>query len=265
MTPRWMMMLVLATTAAAQSLPEPQFAANIPWLHGYILIRSGQTHYLSCVHQLLVPELELSHPNDQLPSGVEIAYKIAGNTVVITAVVVFGAKADMSDPPDVFTKLLRKPAGTYSARVNESVALAGLAEFGVEPMTIQIVNAQDPNAIHPLASSDAPSIVMEVTGQNRQYFTLALHNNSAQGLTGYSICQDLDARSTICIEANSSASKPLIAAGETLQVHFRPRNSGYQTPSGLYVANPDPTSIVLKGVIFADGAIEGAGVKPIAP
>lgn len=220
--------------------------------------------YIDCSAVARVVGWDARHPNERRPSTLEIAYEVKEDAVVMTATAFFGVKADVNDTPETLARLPRKLVGTYSAYLNESVTLSGMAEFGMDPLSVQVVTAKDPGAGRPTFISEAPSIQIEVTNQNREFFTLALHNTSSRAVTGYAICTQMKPGNASCAGSQGGGIHPLIAAGGTLTIPYYMNRSGRETPGG-FVADPDPTTVVLKGAVFADGSIEGVGIRPITP
>jgi hypothetical protein len=255
----------------AQTPPDGQFAVTVreagkSSLPQYsVLPESGESQLFDCANLAPVPDWETRHPNDKRPSTLEIAFKVVDDTVVMTATAYLGGKFDVNDTPDTLARLPRKSIGSYKARVNESVALIGMTEVGLQPLTVEVVPARDPAGVHPMFISEVPSVQIALTGQNREAFTLALHNVSSRAVTGYAICAQYANRGDAsCKGAKGTSTRPVIAAGATLTIAYSVSHSGHETPNG-FVADPDPSMVVLKGVVFADGSAEGLGISPLTP
>jgi hypothetical protein len=268
---RWIIALVLPAlfledAAFAQAPPDGRFALKPSWKQGYVIVPdSGGSTYIDCSTVARVAGWDTGHPNERRPSTLEIAYKVNGDAVVMTATAFFGVKADVNDTPETLARRPRKLVGTYSAHLNESVTLSGMTELGMEPLSVQVVTGKDLGAGQPTFISEAPSIQIEVTDQNREFFTLALHNTSSRAVTGYAICTQPRPGDAHCSGSEGGGIHPvLIAAGGTLTIPYYMSHSGRETPNG-FVADPDPTTVVLKGAVFADGTIEGMGLRPITP
>jgi hypothetical protein len=256
----------------AQTPPDGQFAVTIrqagkssPPQYSVVPEAGGSQSLFDCSDLARVPDWETLHPDDKRPSIFEIVFKVVDDAVVMTATAYLGGKFDVNDTPDTLALLPRKTVGTYKARVNESVTLTGMTEVGLQPVTVEVVTARDPGAVHPMFISEVPSVQIAVTGQNREFFTLALHNVASRAVAGFSICaQYSNNGGTSCRGQKGSATHPvIIAAGATLTIPYALGHSGRDTPNG-FIADPDPPTVVLNGVVFADGGAEGLGVSPLA-
>jgi hypothetical protein len=267
------LLLYLSGSGLAQTVPNGLFAVTVkrwgdssPPRYTVVPEFGGAAQHLDCSQLAQVPGWDASHPDEKRPSTLEIAFKAVSDGVSITATVFFGEKFDMNDNPDTLARLPQKSVGTYTARVNGSALLTGMTEVGLQPVTVQVVTADDPGGVHPMFISEVPSVQVELTGQNRENFTLALHNVSARDVTGYLICAayaNNGGRS--CDMAKGAAAHPVvIAAGATKTISYFMSHSGRETPNG-YVADPDPSVVAVKGVIFSDGGAEGLGVSPPRP
>ena len=262
-----LLLLYLSTSEMAQTLPDGRFAVTLKKPGDsspphYIVVREsgGSATYLDCSQLAQVPGWTASHPDEKRPSTLEITFNAASDAVAITATAFFGDKFDMNDNPDTLASLPRKSAGTYTARVNESVLLIGMTEVGLQPVTAEVVTAHDPGGVHPLFISEVPSVQLELTGQNRESFTLALHNVSSRAVTGYLICSAYANKSGASCNGTKGSAKHaiVIAANATLTIPYGLNHSGRDTPNG-YVPDPDPSIVILKGVVFSDGGVEGLG------
>jgi hypothetical protein len=262
-------LLCLTGADPAQPLPNGRFAVAVKqagesqppnWM--VVPDSVGSSSYIDCSTMARVPGWDAGHPDDKRPSTLEIAFKVEGDAVVMTATAFLGGNFDVNDTPATLARLPRKPLGTYSARVNESVTLSGMTEAGLQPVTVEVATARDPSGVHPIFISEVPSVQIELTGQNREFFTLALYNVSSRAVTGYAICA-VESGGASC-KGTKGNGTTVISAGGTLTISYNMGHSGRETPNG-FVADPDPAVVALKGVVFADGSVEGMGISPLTP
>ena len=132
------------------------------------------------------------------------------------------------------------------------MTLTGIEKFGLEPMTLRIVSAKPDAATRPQTVSKAPSVQIEITGEDRTFYHVALHNLSTKVVTGFTV--DLPRKDG---SSNQSESGPhVIAAGATHHFQFSIPVTGWRTTAG-YVGDPPPLTMVLEAAIFDDGSFEG--------
>jgi hypothetical protein len=171
----------LATMLYAQTPTlQPKFALEIsedgPPLH-YELVPQGEFggESLSIVPG---PYLHLrsggttADAKKNLASAFMLAYHVDGDAVAFTASVVFGAFDNNSGPDPMAADHPKQEIGTYSLHPNESVVLQEMEQFGLQPWTIKIVNAQLPTSAGPPVINEVPSIQNPWPGSPR------LHNRS---------------------------------------------------------------------------------------
>jgi len=187
-----------------------------------------------------------SNPEDRPPAAVELSVRVEGDSVSIRTLVFFDAFDELKDP-DTTDRLPSKEGGVYSGRMNQSVTLSGLAQFGLEPVRLKIVSAKDPDAAPLKVVSRARSVSVTVVNQYRNRLVVALHNTSAQTVVEYTVCNS---------ECQNTRAPALILPGETTQVPVPVLPSGHTTPNG-FVVDPPPASVILEGAVFADGHLEG--------
>jgi hypothetical protein len=243
---------VLAGVTRAQELPpEPKFAVEVPRPEGgppsYVLLRSNtesSLFYDTGLHRLTGRD-----PKQRQPAALKLDYKVEDESVLITASVYFG-NFDRQNLPASLDKLVRQKVGAYSAGLNESVTLSEMEQVGLEPLTLRIVSAQQPVSVRPRTISNAPSIQMEIVGEDRVFCTVALHNLSAKAVK--------DVRVYMPVK-NGSGSFQLqepIAPGATYQRQISIRR-GWTNTNGGYVEDPPFTLMILQAAIFQDGSYEG--------
>jgi hypothetical protein len=101
-------------------------------------------------------------------SAFMLAYHVDGDAVAITASVVFGAFDNNSGSDPMTADHPKQYIGTYSLHPNESVVLQEMEQFGLQPWTVKIVNAQLPTSAGPPNINEVPSIQSKILGQDRQ-------------------------------------------------------------------------------------------------
>ncbi len=100
-----------------------------------------------------------------------------------SASIVFGAFDNNSGSGPMMADHTKQYIGTYSLHPNESVVLQEMEQFGLQPWTIKIVNAQLPTSIGLPTINEVPSIQSKILGQDRQGYTIALHNLSSRAVS----------------------------------------------------------------------------------
>jgi hypothetical protein len=151
--------------------------APSPYLH----LRSGRT---------------TADAKKDLASAFMLAYHVDGDAVAITASVVFGAFDNNSGSDPMKADHPKQDIGTYSLHPNESVVLQEMEQFGLQPWTIKIVNAQLPTSAGLPTINEVPSIQSKILGQDRQGYTMALHNLSSRAVSAFVVETTLDHNST---------------------------------------------------------------------
>ena len=131
----------------------------------------------------------------------------------------------------------------------------GLEKFGLEPLTLKIVSAQPPVSVRPQTLSKAPSVQIEIIGEDRVFYQVALHNLSRQAVTALSV--DMPRKDGAGGGGKfSTGSRDLIAPGATYEFPFGIPHSGKMV-NGSFVEDPLPPTLVLETVLFRDGSYEG--------
>jgi hypothetical protein len=167
----------------------------------------------------------------------KVDFRSEGNKVIAT---VYALTVPHSDPhryEDPYKPLL----GVHSARLGQTIQLDELAKLGYVPITYKIVSAGPPTGSQPTLISKAPSIEIRVVDENREMYTLALHNRSSKDVLAFAYVRD-EGGHTRAIDTSQSfdPNRPLIPAGMTYT---------REAPPG------SPT--VLAAALFADGSHEG--------
>jgi hypothetical protein len=246
-----------ATILYAQTpAQQPQFALEIsedgPPLH-YELVPQGKLLSGQSLSIVPSPYLHLrsertgADAKKNVASALMLAYHEDGDAVAITASVVFGAFDNNSGSDPMAADHPKQEIGTYSLHPNESVVLQEMGAFGLQPWTIKIVNAQLPTSIGLPTINEVPSIQPKILGQDRQGYTIALHNLSSRAVSAFVVETTLD--------HNSGSSKfnyrgSLIAPNEIHEFRLF-------CDTSTSAVNQSPCAFILKAALFADGSFEG--------
>ncbi|HLL74169.1 MAG TPA: hypothetical protein VK421_02810 [Pyrinomonadaceae bacterium] len=218
---------------------------------------------LETSHRPLLPRREQPANAPRL-TAVRIDTDYEGDAVRINLSVVF----DDSWPPDApGPKYGRKvqAVASYLAREGESVRLEELARFGVEPMTLRVVQARPrPAEVPPLAST--PQVVnnlkaVQVVGFHRDasapnVYKLRLHNVSGKGIAAMSF-RNVDDGGGGTITSLGRPARPLVAPGDVNEMPFNFTVNRRQTPQGETHDAERPRTLVVTTAVFDDGTYEG--------
>jgi hypothetical protein len=231
----WLLLSVGLLTGCATAQPQPRehlpepvpkFAVELPSSNGfpprYVMIsdRGEVSWLLHCEN----------HPECAL----ELKYAIRGDSLVITAAIC------LDKPPC-------EHLGEYSGRMGDSVTLSGMRQFGLEPVTLKIVSPEPDSSVpRPKAVSKVPSIQIDIVGEDRNSYTVAMHNLSAMAVTEVAFPG----------RTSGGEKEDLIAPGATYR-HRIPVPDGWMVSNGVFVEDPPPPFIVLEAAFFKDGSYEG--------
>jgi len=246
-----------ATMLYAQTpTQQPKFALEIsedgPPLH-YELVPQGELVRGESLSIAPSPYLHLrsgratADAKKNLASAFMLAYHVDGDAVAFTASVVFGAFDNNSGSDPMAADHPKQEIGTYSLHPNESVVLQEMEQFGLQPWTIKIVNAQLPTSIGLPSINEVPSIQTKILGQDRQGYTIALHNLSSRAVSAFVVETTLDHNSTSS-EVNYRGS--LIAPNEIHEFRLF-------CDTSASAVNQSPCAFILTAALFADGSYEG--------
>jgi len=209
--------------AQSPQRPEPKFAVEIQGLAGFppSYVTLAKNEASSWLYEGSLHRITGGDPSRHKPSALKLEYKVEGDVVLITA-------------------------------------FSDMERFGLEPLTLKIVPAQPPSSIRPIAMSKAPSIQIEIVGEDRTFYKVALHNLSAKTVTAVHVAAP---------EKNGSSGqtvgywKGLIAPGATYQLRFAIPRSGRMS-NGSFVENPGPPLLVVETALFEDGSYEAMRKGP---
>ncbi len=253
-----LILLVCPVTMLYPQTPtqQPKFALEIsedgPPLH-YEFVPQGQLVRSESLSFAPGPYLHLrsgrttADAKKNLTSAIMLAYHVDGDAVAISASVVFGAVDNNSGSCPMAAGHPKQEIGTYSLHQNDSVVLQEMEQFGLQPWTIKIVNAQLPTAAGLPTINEVPSIQPKILGQDRQGYTIALHNLSSRAVHAFVVETTLDHNSASS-EFNYRGS--LIAPNEIHEFRLF-------CDTSAFAVNQSPCAFILKAALFADGSFEG--------
>ena len=242
------------TTLHAQTQVErPRFALEIsedeyPGPHFVIVPEGRQAGGIDSMFF----SRETANSEKTQPSAVRLVCKVDGDAVAITATAVF-VPFDKTDTGPSLQGHPQQNIGTYSPHLNESIVLREMEQFGLQPWTIKIVNAQMPGPASLPTVNEVPSIQPEILGKDREGYRMALHNLSSRAVTAFLVETSFDHNSNYS-ESNDRGG--LIAPGANHEFRLFCNTSASATSTGI-AADPAPCAFVLKAALFADGSYEG--------
>jgi hypothetical protein len=245
---------------SAQVPPEktPRLAVEIQGNKGmpptYAMVGDGDGVSSSWFYGQNLRHLPSSDSDTRKPSVLKLEFKAAAGVVSISATAYYGAFDEQHWAASA-EKLAQENVGTYSGRLNDSVALTGLEQVGLEPVTLRIVSAQSEQTYTPLTRSDAPSLQIDFAPLDRVVGMVTVHNLSSKAVVALRIGGSENGSGWAQGE-ESGGQTPLIAPGARYDAHVTPGSSG-RIVDGTYVADPPSAELVLQAVLFADGSFEG--------
>jgi hypothetical protein len=143
--------------------------------------------------------------------------------------------------------------GDYSVRLNDSIVLEKMADYGLHPWTIKVVPAQTKLA----NLSRVPSIQIEVASQDLYGYDVKLHNISSRAVTNLVVSNSLhDPNNLMGFIARGSDGPPIIEPGATHEMRYPCAPSEHATSDDAASSAP-PCMFVLDAALFADGSFEG--------
>lgn len=195
-----------------------------------------------------------SPAGDQLVNAVRITPYLERDTVRIVVSVLRGR---FHDPED--------RVRTYRRRENESVTVADLSKFGVEPFEIKVVRVPPQTSELPVLvnKTNAVQIVgIEPIVSTFPIYALKLHNLSEKNICALYMKTIADNRPMTSMPQGKDG-EPLIKArdsSELKQPLITLAQSGFE---GFAPASPGNQQIVIASAVFEDGSYEGE-VEPAA-
>jgi hypothetical protein len=234
---------------------EAKFAIEVPGINGippsYVPVGAGSSLVLYEGH---LHRLANAGPGIRKPSAIKLEYKADGDMVTIAASAYYG-EVDLKTTPISVETLESEALGSYSGKLNDSVTISAMEQAGLEPMTIKIVTAQTDNPYHPPTRSNAPSLRIDYSPENRVFGLVTVHNLSNKAVTAVHLGSLKDGDIWNMGEVRGVRDE-LIAPGASYQirVYIRPRG---RLVKGSNVEKPLPGHMTLGAVLFADGSYEG--------
>jgi hypothetical protein len=163
-----------------------------------------------------------------LASALMLAYHVDGDAVAITASVVFGAFDNNSGLDPMKADHPKQDIGTYSLHLNESVVLQEMEQFGLQPWTIKIVNAQLPTSAGPPTINEVPSIQnlpgrLALSGPNQLWAADITYIRLAHEFVYLAVVLDIFSRKVIgwALDRRLTAQLPLSALDQAI-AHRKP-------------------------------------------
>jgi hypothetical protein len=252
--------LIITTLHAQTQVQQPRFALEISedgYPTHFVIVPEGHqgggigSMFLSpALHPL--PGRDAGSSEKNQPSAVKLECRVDGEAVAITATAVFGP----FDKTDTSLSLQGHPQqkmGMYSPHLNESIVLREMEQFGLQPWTIKIVNAQLSTPVSLATLNEVPSIQPEILGKDREGYRMALHNLSSRAVTAILVETSLNHNSNYS-ESNDRGG--LIAPGANHEFRLFCDPSASVTSNGI-APGPPPCAFNLKAALFADGSYEG--------
>jgi hypothetical protein len=188
-------------------------------------------------------------PSARVPSALRLDLKASGDTVSISATVLYG-DVDSGKAMGPLEKIPHEAIATHSGKLNDEVAFTEFERVGVEPVTFRIVPPQTGTPWNPNLRSDAPSIQIDFAPIDRTHGTLAVKNLAAKTVMAISV-GSLDSELRW-----SQQTMTRIASGETYREQFFAGNS-QSNDHGTCVEDPPSAFLALQAALFDDGSYEG--------
>jgi hypothetical protein len=243
--------LCVAICSAQPPAAPPKFAVEIPGGNGgapsYSMVDDSAS---SLLYEPTFHQLAGGIPGLRKPSVLKLNYKVAGDSVSITATALYG-KLDPDDEWGSLEKMEHEIVGTYSGQLNQSVTFSGMERVGLEPLTVRIVTAQSDHPYMPQTQSNAPSLQMDFAPQDRVFGMVTVHNLSPKPVMAFQFGSEDGTQG-----AERGGLSELIAPHGTYQTRYSPGRSS-RLVDGVMVENPPPARLALEAALFADGSYEG--------
>ena len=228
----------LATLAAQTRVDAPpaQFAleVSIPGTSAprYLPVLHRRSSFLYASDLKFLPGRD---PNGATPTALRFECDVQGSIVEVTGSLIYGA-FDLAHVPASLTGLPQRKVGTWEANLSQSVVLSELERFGIEPVSLRLVNGSGADVPRPRTVTNVPSLEIEIAGADRVKYKIEVRNLSSRGVLAFHINPAAGA---------GSGTKPVIAPGGTRDIiMWVPRNG-------------PPSVVVLDAAIFDDGTWEG--------
>jgi hypothetical protein len=252
-----------ATISAQAPIPtpalKPRFAVEIPNDNG---VPPGYVYsgYKDMIYEAGLHRLAKADPGIRHPSAIMLKFKEDGDLVTITATAYYGEIDPRKTTPisrDQYSvdKLESEALGSYSGKLNDAVTISAMARVGLQPMTVKIVTAQSDNPYHPQTRSNAPSLQIDYSPENRVMGIVTVHNLSTKVVTAVHLGSLEDGDVWLQPEDIVGRKVSIVpGASYGISVTVIPRG---RLVNGKYVEKPLPATMTLGAALFADGSYEG--------
>lgn len=144
---------------------------------------------------------------------------------------------------------------TYRARLGESVTLQELADFGIEPVTVEVVSARAHSVNPARIINRTKAIEVVKVDRARELYRLSIRNASSKNIIAWRLCYpaaDIPCGGTV------GDLKPVLTPGQSLETQLGITKCGRLTPQGVSVPDANaPVRIAIGGVVFEDLTYEG--------
>ena len=252
-----LLVLLLGTTIAAQDIKnEPRFALEYlrpNALPSYMPVYESQRqrNFWQFLRPGITELLDKSGSSGvRAPSFLRMNFWTEGETVVIQGTAYFG-DYDEHNLSESLKSLPKQQFGPYSGHLYNDITLAGMADFGLTPITLRVVPFKPERSDLPAVSSFVPQLTINASGQDRTSYEIEVRNLAASAVVSLSITTDLDHPGTGLYYYG----KPLVAAGESRSFHVGcPREP--VSVSGAVVPMK-PCTIYLQAAWFDDDNWKG--------
>jgi hypothetical protein len=237
-------------------VPEPRFALEISEPNGHSprympIWERGVSSTLSSERR---PDWKSTDPQHPQATASRLVVKVEGDTVVLTATVILGP-FDFSDTPRSLEGVPQEELAKYTLRLNESVTLRELEQFGLLPTTVKVVTVK-PSVPTPLqVRSMVPSIRIDAVEEDqRESYKVTLRNLSPRAVTGLAYGPEDNSGGG---QTGGDASHPILLPGATYELRVSFGHSGRMTSAG-FVEDVKPfPGYLITGALFDDDSFEG--------
>jgi hypothetical protein len=257
----WLIALLHLPSVSAVQRTFPtadDFALEIPDIHKqptYHEIHSTSPSTMTFYHFERIKDWQPTKTPFTKPTAIQLKCYREGNVVKIEAAVLLGP-FDQQDTPHSFAGVPKESLGSYSVRLNESVSLEKMTQWGLVPMTIKVVTAKSSKPNPARIENKTTAIEMVGVDEARDLYLLKLRNRSAKPIIALKVYVP-SGRDRTSQLMRATAERPLIAPGQIYSVRVAIGRGGWNTPEGYVPDQPTPPRIVIAGVIFADSTFEG--------
>lgn len=148
----------------------------------------------------------------------------------------------------------------YSARENETVTIAELKEFGVEPFQMKVVRVAPQTPALPAIVNHTKSIEVvgiEPVDSTFPVYKLTLRSLSDKNISAVEVDVDEGGGLKMSGMPQGKDGQPLIKAGASLELKQPLDTHAQPTAAGFAPASPQTQSIVIASLVFEDGSYEG--------